>query len=193
VRRLSKKEDEETCNLSEEWVFEFSKEGEENMKMSLLGAGMAIDVDLSTNGGGRSSNSTINSPIIIEDEESNNTQPAQLEIARQEQAEVAQKGKKGNKQIQWGPVIPLRRSARHAEDGRIMMEKAQEAKRKWNLDDKTGNKKPTNLSKNHLLSIAKEISLVGMDENPNLVDDMLDLDSSRTAASRINCSLKLQY
>jgi hypothetical protein len=28
-----------------------------------------------------------------------------------------------------------------------------------------------------------------MDGNPNLVEDMLDLDSSRTAASRINCTV----
>lgn len=32
---LTEKEDEETCNLLEEWVFEFSKEGEDNMEMSL--------------------------------------------------------------------------------------------------------------------------------------------------------------
>jgi hypothetical protein len=49
-----------------------------------------------------------------------------------------QKGKKGGKKPKWGPVIPLRRSSRNVDNGKLMMGKAQEAKRKWNLDDRTG-------------------------------------------------------
>jgi hypothetical protein len=33
---------------------------------------------------------------------------------------------------QWGPIVAERRSKRHVEDGRTMLEKSQDAKRKWN-------------------------------------------------------------
>lgn len=51
------------------------------------------------------------------------------------------KGKRAVKKQQWGPVILLRRSSRNIDDGRTMMEKAQEAKRKWNMEENASNKK----------------------------------------------------
>lgn len=40
-----------------------------------------------------------------------------------------------------------------------MMDKAQEAKRKWNLEDRIGKSKTSQVSKSLLLSAAKEIVL----------------------------------
>lgn len=74
-----------------------------------------------------------------EGEESINTQPSQVQIEAATGEQELQKKGAANKKAKWGPVLPLRRSTRHLEDGKTMMDKAQEAKRKWNLDDNTGN------------------------------------------------------
>ena len=66
-----------------------------------------------------------------------------------------------------------------------MMDKAQEAKRKWNLDDKTG--KTSKISKPLLLFVAKDIGLEVMDGDPNLVECMIQLDCSRNADSKLIC------
>lgn len=71
-------------------------------------------------------------------------------------------------------------------NGKSMLEIAQETKRKWNLDDKTGNK--SKITKSSLLSVAAHIDLVIEDGNPNLVDKMLELDYSRTTDSEQKCS-----
>lgn len=70
-----------------------------------------------------------------------------------------------------------------------MMEKAQKAKRKWNLDDKTGKAKNTKISKPLLLSVAKEVGLELLDGNPDSVEIMLELDNSRNTVSKASCKV----
>lgn len=73
----------------------------------------------------------------------------------------------------------------------MMVEKAQEVKRKWNLDDKTGKiTKNSKISKPLLISVAKDIGLDFLDGNPYYVETMVELECSRTAASKLNCSLQ---
>lgn len=56
------------------------------------------------------------------------------------------------------------------------------------MEDKTGNlPRSSTLSKPILLSIAKDTGLEVEDGNPDIVDKMLELDCSRTAASELNC------
>jgi hypothetical protein len=49
-----------------------------------------------------------------------------------------EKAKKNTKQQKWGPVLPTRRSNSHIDNGKSVMAKAQEFKRKWNLEDNSG-------------------------------------------------------
>jgi hypothetical protein len=144
---------------------------------------MEVDLDLSSFGEERSSNSTSHS-LVGSGEEGSKITLMTRDNRNQDQEQIEQRKGKGKKKNQWGPTIPLRRSSRHTKDERLMMEKAQDAKRKWNLDDKTG--KNTNISKPLLINVAKEIGLVNLDGNPEDIDSMLDLDSSRTAASQLN-------
>lgn len=95
--------------------------------------------------------------------------------------------KKGGKQ-QWGPVLPIKRSTKNLDNNKPMMEKAIEVKRKWNLEDRAGTNKNPKPSKTHLLSIAKDIGLDVLDGNPSVVDKMIELDCSRTPASKKVCS-----
>lgn len=98
------------------------------------------------------------------------------------------KGKRAVKKQQWGPVIPLRRSSRNIDDGRTMMEKAQEAKRKWNMEENASNKKLSIVtSAARLLSVAKDIGVVVQDGNPDLVNQMLEVDNKRSKDSMLQC------
>lgn len=118
---------------------------------------------------------------------SNNT--IEKDTGGQTQGVELQKGKKGGKKTQWGPVIPLRRSSTNMDNGKPMMEKTQEAKRKWNLDDKPGNaSKTSKISKPLLLSVAKNIDLIVPDGDPDVVESMIQLDCSRNANSKKNCT-----
>jgi hypothetical protein len=113
-----------------------------------------------------------------------------IETAMKEFNEENQIPKKRPMKQQWGPVIPIRRSSRNLDTGKTMLDKAQEAKRKWNLEDKTSNlPKSSSLSKPILLSIAKDIGLELGDGNPDIVDKMLELDPSRNAASKLYCNI----
>lgn len=177
-------EDDDICNLPEEWIFEIS-EGQANLNSEAPQENtMVVDLDLLSMGEVKSSKYT-NIGVLESDDGGSSITLMNQEQESQEQTQVEQKKGKGKKQTQWGPTIPLRRSSRHTEDGRPMMEKAQEAKRKWNLDDKTG--KNTKISKPHLISVAMEIGLANLDGNPDEIDAMLELDSSRHAASQVNC------
>jgi len=179
---LGDKEDEATCQLLEEWVFEITEERVGLGSVALKEVDMEVDLDLSSFGEERSSNSTSHSLVGSGEEGSKITLMTQ-DKRNQDQEQIEQRKGKGKKN-QWGPTIPLRRISRHTKDARLMMEKAQDAKRKWNLDDKTG--KNTKISKPLLIYVAKEIGLVNLDGNPEDIDSMLDLDSSRTAASQLN-------
>ena len=72
-----------------------------------------------------------------------------------------------------GPNVTLRRSSRNADDGRTILDKAQEFKRKWNLESNAGiNAK----AQNH---VSKAL-LVGVDGNPQVLDRMIALDRQRS-------------
>jgi uncharacterized protein (UPF0548 family) len=102
-----------------------------------------------------------------------------------------EKTKKTNKKIQWGPVIPLRRSTRHVDNGKDVLENAQDFKRKWNLEDNAGiNKKSSKtlaISENLLLSVAKDIGIGIEDGNP-ILQKMVELDSNRVIYMEAKCS-----
>lgn len=98
--------------------------------------------------------------ISTQNEEICSTQPS-AEIA--EKAQFLKKGKKV-----WGPDIPTRRSKRGTDDGRTMLEKAQDLKRKHALEVKGGMKqtsKPISI-KDSLITIAAEFGIISKDGNP---------------------------
>jgi hypothetical protein len=68
----------------------------------------------------------------------------------------------------WGPVVVERRSQRYADDNRTILEKAQEAKRKWNEEDPKGKtkQKPLHINSADLISTAAVIGLTSKDGNP---------------------------
>lgn len=110
------------------------------------------------------------------------TQPTQEEVDRAKQTEEIDKGKKKDAKSQWGPTITLRRSTSKVDDGKTMMDKAQEFKRKWNLEDNTSKTSKTQhkSTKAKLISIANDLNIVGVDGNPNVLDRMISLDEQRT-------------
>lgn len=182
-------EDDDTCQLPEEWKFNITEERKRNEKADLIDAAMEVEFDLSSNGEEGNSDQTAHSSLILGGGESNNTQPTREVLEKQVLKEGLQKGKKGSKKSQWGPFLPVR-SSRNIDNGKLMMEKAQEAKRKWNLDEKTGNlTKNSKISKTLLISVAKDIGLDVMDGNPDIVEAMIELDCSRIAASELNCTI----
>lgn len=176
---LEDDEDDYTCQLPEEWVFHIIEERNSLRDGHLKEAALEIEVDRSSLGERRSSTLANHSLVVSDKEESNITMLSQGDV-EQVQDQVEQKKGKEKKKNQWGPTISLRRSARLGDDGRLMMEKAQEAKRKWNLEDKTG--KNPRISKTLLSAVAKEIGLDNLDGNPSVIDSIINLDNSRTAA-----------
>jgi hypothetical protein len=75
-----------------------------------------------------------------------------------------QKEKKEN----WGPVVVERRCQRYADDNRTILEKAQEAKRKWNEEDPKGKtkQKPLHINSADLIYTVVIIGLTSKDGNP---------------------------
>lgn len=94
-----------------------------------------------------------------------NTQSSVEDVDKLCEIEDQAKAKR-SKQKQWGPILPLRRSSKNLDTGKTMLEKAQEAKRKWNLENKAGN---TKISKTLLVNVANEIDVEILDGNPNVV------------------------
>jgi hypothetical protein len=92
----------------------------------------------------------------------------------QEQAETNSKkqeqAKTGGKAIKkkWGPIIVERRSNRYVEDGKTVLEKAQEVKRKWDEEDIIGKikQKPLHISFDDLNNVVVVIGIVDKDGNP---------------------------
>lgn len=69
-----------------------------------------------------------------------------------------------------------------------MVEKAQEAKRKWNLEDWDGKtNKFSTISAAQLSSIASNIDVVLQDGNPSLINHMMELDLERNKTSVGEC------
>ena len=126
------------------------------------------------------------------------TQPSDEVLERHQVDDSKEKTKKLNKKQQWGPMIPLRRSSRRVDDGKKVMECAQEFKRKWYLEDNAGiSKKPPKphpVSKNLLLSVAKDIGIDVEDGHP-ILDKMVQLYFARmgdmlSEGSHAGCSSK---
>lgn len=116
------------------------------------------------------------------------SQPAAEDFDKVKQVDVCQKGKRVGKKKQWGPILPLRRSSRHVDGGRSMLDKAQDVKRKWNLEDNQGNKiTSNNVSTDLLLSIAKDIGVVLQNGNSDLMQQMIEIDNTRSKASILEC------
>lgn len=67
------------------------------------------------------------------------------------------------------------------------MDKAQEAKRKWNLEGNAGNKKSSSIFVGNLLDVAKDIGIVVKDGNLGVVEQMLETDSSRCRNRELQC------
>jgi hypothetical protein len=63
-----------------------------------------------------------------------------------------------------------------------MLDKAQEFKRKWNLEGNVGikSKSQKHVSKSLLISVANDLNIVGVDGNPQVLDRMIELDSQRS-------------
>lgn len=117
------------------------------------------------------------------------SQPTSEDLEKMGQQDKPQKGKKISKKQQWGPVMPLRRSARNVDDGRVMLDKAQDFKRKWNLEDNAGKKKKTNvdITAHRLTDIAKEVGITLEDGNPDLVNQLINIDKDRCMTSKLEC------
>jgi hypothetical protein len=92
----------------------------------------------------------------------------------------------------WGPVIVERRSKRYVEDGRTILEKAQEVKRKW-LDVAAGGKtkqKPIHVNFNDLSSSASVIGIVDKDGYPvsdRVIREIEELESRRSKTYSDGC------
>jgi predicted lysophospholipase L1 biosynthesis ABC-type transport system permease subunit len=67
-----------------------------------------------------------------------NTQPNVEVVEIQRQQEGRAKPKKTSTKQQWGPTIPMRRSSRLIDNGKIVEANAQDFKRKWNLEENKG-------------------------------------------------------
>lgn len=73
------------------------------------------------------------------------------------------------------------------DDGRPVLDKAQEFKRKWNLEDNAGKKKSTvNITTHRLTDIAKEFGITLEDGNVELVKQLIKIDRDRCVTSRVH-------
>lgn len=161
-------EDEELSNLPLEWIEGLEtdrtvKSAEEISSLQITQSyheGMLVDT-------------------ITQEEGSQSTQPTDEIIEK-----ATRKQKEGKEKV-WGPVIATRKSKRGMDDGRTMLEKAQDIKRKYTLEDNEGNKKPPRplTNKASLSIIASQIGLVSQDGNlfsNSMLDSMLELDDLRS-------------
>jgi len=179
-------DEEGTIQLPEEWIYDLALNRKGSLEESSKTYSMVLDQGKFSTSEEGGTNSKANAVPSEEEELISFTQPNTEDIERQKADGYLKKGRKVSKKHKWGLVVPLRRSSRNVDDGRTMMDKAQEAKRKWNLEDRTGNKS-SRVSKSTLLSVAKDIGLDVGDGNPDLLDTMIELDSSGTTANEVNC------
>lgn len=167
----NQREDEEMLTLPKEWVDHLvSKRSEGNLE------GMIVDSQEIESGA--------EELISKEDEEQQCTQPSVEEVARCLNQNVAEERPKKNKNQVWGPILAPRKSKRLCEDGKSMLQKAQENKKKQNLDGCQGKKSKTlcQFDSSTLSDIANVIGVVAKDGHPfnqNLLDSMIDLDQQR--------------
>jgi hypothetical protein len=108
-------------------------------------------------------------------------------VEKAKQTDEPEKAKRKGSKAQWCPTVTLRRSSRNIDDGRPILQKAQEFKTKWNLEDNAGikSKSQNNISKSLLISVAKDLDVVGVDRNPQLLDKMISLDRQRSLDNQV--------
>jgi hypothetical protein len=120
-----------------------------------------------------------------------------LDRMDEEEERMTRKNKKkretGGKK--WGPVVE-RRSKRHVEDGRTVLEKAQDAKRKWNEKTNAGITKsePNLVTCDDLHSSALFFGIVNKDGNPVNSRVIKEIEYTEIDRNRIysnNCSHEL--
>jgi hypothetical protein len=129
----------------------------------------------------------------VQEDEPLGTQPTKEDLEKAEQIDDPGKAKKRGKKNQWGPNVTLRRSSRNADDGRTILDKAQEFKRKWNLESNAGiNAKAQNhVSKALLVFVAKDLNAVGVDGNPQVLDRTIALDRQRSLDNHLGNNNKV--
>jgi hypothetical protein len=96
----------------------------------------------------------------------------------------------------WGPVVVERRSKRHVEDGKTVLEKAQDTKRKWNEGARTGITKPKHnlVTYDDLRSSALFFGIVHKDGNPVNNRVIKEIEKSEIDRNRVysdSCSHEL--
>jgi hypothetical protein len=121
------REDDEFSYLPKEWIKSLSQEKENQGQLNLTSyQTVNLSAEYISDGG--------------EEVEDQCTQPS-LELVEQFDAdEVKQQKVKQEKKKEWGPLLPQIRSKRFLNDDRTMLEKAQDTKRKHNLEDNQGKK-----------------------------------------------------
>jgi hypothetical protein len=98
------------------------------------------------------------------------------------------------KQKQWGPLQAERRSARTVNDGKIVIEKAQNLKRKVNLEENQGTKPPLpqTLSQDTVTYVAHLLDVnIGHTHNAvEVVKEIVDLDHNRHNSFSSACKVQ---
>jgi hypothetical protein len=92
----------------------------------------------------------------------------------------------------WGPVVVERRSQRLGKDPRTMMEKAQEAKRKWNEEAPTGKNKhlPVHIIADEFKNVATAIGTIEKDGNPvsdRIAKDLAEKEKNKNIKTGPKC------
>jgi hypothetical protein len=91
---------------------------------------------------------------------------------------------------QWGPIVVKERHKRHVEDNKTVMEKAQDAKRKWNEAKGITKQKPSHVTSADLSNTASIIGIVGKDGyhvDSKLIKHLESLEEEKSKAHEERC------
>lgn len=205
-------DDNEMIHLPDEWVCDLQKNATEYHSSGLIGRSLELvssQNNVAAKGGPGLANTSYelvlpqNSGVASSEEQTsvilqssskgdeNGIGCMDVDLACQE---IKKPGwKKGSKkQQQWESIIPLRRSSRNLDNDKTTLEKAQDIKRKWFLEEDPGIKKnkPFHICKDNLNSVAKNIGVVIVDDNQVVLDSMVALHKDRVANSKKGCKHK---
>lgn len=172
-------DDDDTVHLPEEWIFEFQEKTQSQSSVRESNISKIIVSWEHTQKVPKCHEMLQDTQCgPVQEDEPLGTQPTKGDLEKAKQIDDLGKAKKRGKKNQWGPNVTLRRSSRNADDGRTILDKAQEFKRKWNLESNAGiNAKAQNhVSKALLVSVAKDLNVLGVDGNPQVLDRMITLD-----------------
>lgn len=92
----------------------------------------------------------------------------------------------------WGPIKVQKRSLRNLGNDKTMLERAQELKKKANMDIPKGNLRIPAIKTSSLISVAADIGIVGVDGNPSMscvLDNIVSIDNDRCTAYTKVCKL----